>query len=91
MLNWYKIKRPFDTFTSLDMGRFVLLEGDARHAELERQGYLENVGPDVAPQFRETVAKKVRRGKQDQDRSAEKPPVGEVPGDELRGTDVSAD
>jgi hypothetical protein len=87
-MNWYRVMMPHDSFGARDVGRTVLLEGGAREASLELQGYLRLVGIESpAP----VVKKKVRRGKSVEAGPPEVEPVGEVPGDAARGEDGAAD
>lgn len=102
MNNWYRVKRPFDTFR---VGQLVSLPGDLRQLGLEQLGFLGNEGPDystlsvraepVAPAFDAkdpfVTPKRGRRESQAKDRPAEESPVREVSGSQPRGADVPSD
>jgi hypothetical protein len=90
--NWYVIRRPFDSYTRRDIGRMVLLEGNLRQLGLEKQGFLQQLGPEFEWEDATPVPKKRgRRGKQVEAGPPEVEAVREVPGGELRGEDVPTD
>ena len=91
MNNWYRILRPFDSFTRQDVGRPVAFPGDIRHLGLEQLGYLENLGPVAEEVPPDVVKKRGRRGKQVEAGPPEVEAVREVPGGELRGPDLPSD
>lgn len=103
-MNWYTILTPHDTYTAQDVGRQVLLEGGAREASLELQGYLrfqavheddvtlQGVDEGEPPRKSATVKRKrVSRGESAEAGQAEDAAVEPVSGDAVRGEDSSAD
>jgi hypothetical protein len=80
--------RPFDHYSVSPVP--ILLDGNLRTLELERLGFLFNMGPQDQGTVGLTV-KRGRRGKQVEAGPPEVAAVGEVPGGEARGSDVSSD
>lgn len=92
MNNWYRIQRPFDSYTRQDIGRLVLLEGNLRQLGLEHQGFIAQLGPEFEWEADTPVPKKRgRRGKQAEAGPPEVEAVREVPGGELHGGDLPSD
>lgn len=92
-MNWYTILTPHDTYTAQDVGRQVLLEGGAREASLELQGYLRLVAVQEEPLRKSATVKRKRvsRGESAEAGQAEDAAVEPVSGDAVRGEDSSAD